>query len=538
MEMYGRLAKTAADCDVFFLYNGANIHPEFLSCLSTYNIYSCFDDPESSADLSAPVASAFDGVFYGNIAARYQYEHWGCDNLCWLPIFTAPGDVPTKKDGERLLETERDNDIVFVGEKNHYRKRRLEKLRSAFPQARCHGRNWPEGRIGEKRKSELLSRSKIGWNVHNSTGPINRRLFTLPAYGVMQLCDNKTGLGKIFDLDEEAVGFDTIPEAIELTRYFLEHSDERQYIAEKGFRRFWKEYHPQAIWNRIADQIDQWTSQNSIKKPVAALPERTIWNVLGNHKKQIRLKMGRLKRKTTRLMDRYRKTEKKHPVSRDERFYLEESLDAYVENPEMKGVNMARERLEKGQPFEWPNMLALNWAVTSIIRDAKKIVEIGSGTGPFADLAAIDSSRTIHCYEQDDYARSWAEKKRDHPNVFYHKKLETSLSKRYDLLVSIDVIEHVGEMRGFLEMCAALARRAVFSTPNRHVVRNPKDMGPPLYAPHVREFVPGELYWILRQYYRDVYLYHMPDVYVPWLEPMTIVTHGTPIIAECKDPIR
>jgi len=28
----------------------------------------------------------------------------------------------------------------------------------------------------------------------------------------------------------------------------------------------------------------------------------------------------------------------------------------------------------------------------------------------------------------------------------------------------------------------------------------------------------------------------MPDVFVPWLQPMTLATHGTPIIAECIHP--
>ena len=89
-------------------------------------------------------------------------------------------------------------------------------------------------------------------------------------------------------------------------------------------------------------------------------------------------------------------------------------------------------------------------------------------------------------------------------------------------------------MNHFLSFCSKMAQRAIFSTPNRDVVRGPDDMGPPIYPPHVREFNAGELYWILRQYYKDISLYHMPDVYVPWLEPMNLLTKGTPIIAECN----
>ena len=82
-----------------------------------------------------------------------------------------------------------------------------------------------------------------------------------------------------------------------------------------------------------------------------------------------------------------------------------------------------------------------------------------------------------------------------------------------------------------------MAPRAIFSTPNRTIVRGSLDLGPPVYPAHVREFSPGEIYWILKQYYEEVVLYYMPNVYVPWLEPMTILTQGTPIIAECTGPI-
>jgi len=221
----------------------------------------------------------------------------------------------------------------------------------------------------------------------------------------------------------------------------------------------------------------------------------------------------------------------------DERFCLEEKVLPYIENPEMKGVNMAKERLAKGEPFEWPNMLALNWAVTSLIRDAKKIIEIGSGTGPFAEYASLVKEREIHCFEEDDYARSWAEQNRSHPNVIYSKYYTSNSEGKFDLLVSLDVFEHVADMRGFLSFCRQKAPRAIFSTPNRVVVRSAQDIGPPTYPPHVREFSPGEIYWILKQYYSEIFLYCMPDVYVPWLVPMDIATPGTPIIAECHGPL-
>lgn len=536
MQMYAQLQEAASACDVFLLYNGANIHPDFLQYLPTFNVYCCFDDPENSANLSAPVAKAFDAVFYGNIGSRFQYESWGCSRLAWLPIFTAPRDIPSFQDGEKYLQAKRDVPVCYIGEKNFYKRRRLDTLSNAFPSSQCFGSGWGGGYVDESKKAEIYRRSKIGWNLHNSTGPINRRLFTLPAYGVMQICDNKTGLGHIFQLGVEAVGFDTISEAIELTQYYLEHEDDRLIIAENGFRRFWEDYHPTAIWARVARQINEWHTVEKISSKRSPLPRKHFsHSLISAGKKPLHMSLTlveNIKRMSCNIVCREKVLDDQR-LQFEEGVCLEERISPYVENPEMKGVNMAKERLAHGEPFEWPNMLALNWAATSLIGNAKRIVEIGSGTGPFAEFASAVPDRELICVEEDDFARSWAQENRAHPNVSYVKHLQAKNKDEFELLVSIDVFEHVNDMRGFLDFCSQLAPRAIFSTPNREVVRGGEDMGPPTYAPHVREFSPGELYWILRQYYRDVFLFYMPDVYVPQLLPMNILTKGTPIIAEC-----
>jgi len=542
--MYRELQAAAEDRDVLLLYNGANIHPEFLACLPTFNVYCCFDDPESSRDLSAPVAPSFDAVFYGNVASRFQYESWGCRRLAWLPIFTSPTDVPDREEGERLILAERTIEVSLVCEANRHRRKRLAALARAFPGARCHGSGWSAGRIGEKEIHDLYARTKIGWNVHNSTGPINRRLFTLPGFGVLQICDNKTGLGQIFRLDREAVGFDTIPEAIEKTRYYLDREEDRREIARNGWLRYWEEYHAGAVWNRIAQQVTSWMADPGVdrNRPVLHLPSGRPSggeSAAGKAREGLRrvAEAGRV------LLGRHGTGGNPAPEAEvprralDERHILGEEVFAYRENPGMPGVNLARERLARGEPFEWPNMLALNWAVTSLIGDARTIVEIGSGTGAFARFAALDPRRSLHCFEEDDFAREWAEKNRASPNVSYFRTYEGNLKNPYDLLVAVDVVEHATDLNGFLSFCAGLAPRAVFTTPNRTAVRGPGDSGPPAYPPHVREFDAGEFYWILRLLYGEVHLYHMPDVNVPWLEPMTIGETGTPIVAHCRSPL-
>lgn len=531
LNLYDRLQDAAQDCDVLLNYNGVNIHPDLLSYLPTFNVYGCFDDPEASHSVSQPVASAFDAVFFGNAASRFQYEGWGCKRLAWLPIFNAPGDVPGSVPKQEIFRHKRGVDIAMVGAVNPFRERRMEALAKAFPQAQCYGDGWPNGRISDRQMHELYRCTRIGWNVHNSTGPINRRLFALAGFGVMPLCDNKTGLGQIFKLGEEAVGFDTIPEAIELTHYYLKHEDERRRISEAAYDRFWRDYHATAIWSRIAEQLRQWEAVG--QKPQASrLPRPNHLQIVTDTAVFARRQGGRVVRAAKRAInaDGHLPTKRRRI---DESFYIGKHVTPYHENTEMRGVNMAEQRLDNGDPLDWPNILALNWAVTSLIGKATRIVEVGSGTGPFAEYASTDRARTIDCLEDDEFARGQAIKLRSRPNVRYRKTSEVDPDRDYELLVSVEVIEHVADLSSFLSFCRRMAPRAIFSTPNRLAVRGCDDTGPPPYAPHVREFSAGELYWLLRHHYASVNLYHMPDVFVPWLEPMTIADQGTPIIAEC-----
>ncbi len=534
MNMYRRLRAAAVDCDVLLAYNGANIHPDFLKCLTTYNVFCCFDDPESSAKLSEPVAKHFDAVFHGNIASQFQYQHWGCEKRAWLPIFNAPMDVPDQAEREALFANDRTCDTALICERHSgFRHQRLEKLASAFPNATFYGDGWPQGRISQSKLFDLYRNLKIGWNIHNSTGPINRRLFQLPAFGVMQICDNKCGLGQIYRLGEEAVGFDTIHEAIELTRYYLEHDDERRRIAEKGYERFWKDYHAAAIWQRIVKQLKSWGAKRKEQRPknLPLLPG-------SDPKSIIRPVLQKVKRNFITHRTRFTKTKfanSSHPSLRSEYFCLSKSVKAYHENMESCGENAAKERLLKYGFLDWPNILALNWAITALIGPAKKIVEIGSGTGPFAEFASVDPSREIHCYEKDGFAREQAIALRSHDNVHFFDALAPEQGK-FDLLVAVEVIEHIQDLAPFLHLCRRMAPTAIITTPNRHAVRPAGDLGPPAYPYHVREFDAGEVYMMLRSQYRDVALYCMPDIYVPWIVPMTIREKGTPIIAYCQDP--
>lgn len=267
LNLYAKLKHKLTRFDVFVCFNGANIHPDFASILDPVTVYGCFDDPESSNKLSKPVVHAFDIAMIGNIAEVQTYRDWGVPCVHWWPLGFRVNDYCPNLSRNKILNGERSHEVVLLCERvEQYRKERVDKFASQFPAGAYYGRGWPSGFLSEDRRIPLLQDSQIGINIHNSSGPINFRTFYLPANGVMQVCDNKHHLGKIFLLGKEVLGFDTIDEAIDITRYYLNNEYERRIIAANGFKRVIADYNEVACFKRMTDVVANFISNNESKK--------------------------------------------------------------------------------------------------------------------------------------------------------------------------------------------------------------------------------------------------------------------------------
>ena len=547
LRCYEAIRDECWDADVFFSY-GAGIHPEFLNYLPTFNCYFFCDDPEDSPWQSANVASAYDAAFYANIASCFQYENLGCRRHSWLPIFTAPGDVPPKVDGKKILGSLRSEQIVFGGgldDYSSYRGRRLRKLSEAFPDALCYGRGWTKGEKNYSELAQLYRRTQIGWNIHRTTGPINRRMFQLPAHGVMQICDNKTGLGQIFKLGKEVVGFDTIDEAIELTKYYLEHDAEREAIARAGYERFWKDYHAEANWARLRDQLLEWGLKPGERKSGVKqkLPSRNVSYFFGVARKTLQTEAQRLTRSTKAAKREYLR---KDPwwkiyerVFTSEAVYLPEYsecgdggslsvLEATSRRPldgtervaggaeEKEHVPMAGETpaLHRETPAlhkkasTTPQDGALRWAMTQLIGGAKQIGIFDPRGEELERYASVDSMRGV--------VRISA------PLNFSEQQL--------DLLLCVPDSTDSHAMASHLRAFSKIAPAAVFGFPIKTKKNDEQNLTPP-------DQNANSVYWMLKALYEEVSVFEMPDSVVPWLEPAKCGGKPGALVATAKSPL-
>ncbi len=537
LNIYRQLVEMASDRDVLINFNGANIHPEWLKDLSTFNVYICWDDPESSEMLSKPVAKFFDFAFSGNAACVPLYQSWGVKRCDFLPLCCPDSEVDPSMTVERILAGEREVDLVFLGEReSSWRQPRLDRLQAAFPQAIMQGRGWPAGFLPAEQKLPLYTRAKIGWNLHNSVGPVNLRTYALPANGVMEICDNKCRLGQLFELGREVVGFDTIEECIELTRYYLAHEQERREIAARGFERVMRDYTEEKQWERLLKTIEPYVELKRKGKL-----DTPIYNSSSEQATQGKsIVAGKVERAVKRAFHRVgfdiKRLEPSERQNEGQDTAKPSSAISYEENPEAGPANWSEKmaRVAKGESFEWPNMVALNWAVATMVGPARRIVELGGGTGCFAYEVSVDPKRFVLCSDFDKEAIRWARKNRSRENIKYLDRPVTPDDGPFDLLVAIDVIEHLQDYRSFLETCFSLAPRAIITTPNKSRVQQSATASPPSYYQHVREWTAGEFYWVLQTFYQSVKLYAMPNIYIPKLEPIKITDSLTPLVAVCE----
>jgi hypothetical protein len=262
LEMYSSLLEYVQNSDVLILYNGANLHPEFVKLLHILKVYTAGDDPESTDILTKPIARFFNIHLINNIACLQMYRDWGLKQVHFWPL----GSLNTIDELADINEenirdlTKRTTPIIFCGGYTSWRYERMQKLIKSFPSAFVAGQGMPQGYISSDELAKRYRGSQIGWNLHNSTGPINFRTYDLPSYGVMQICDNKKTLGEIYQLNKEVIGFDTIDECIELTKYYQDSPEEQRDIALAGWQRWEKDYHPDQVWLRLTNIVDTYYS--------------------------------------------------------------------------------------------------------------------------------------------------------------------------------------------------------------------------------------------------------------------------------------
>ena len=287
-------------------------------------------------------------------------------------------------------------------------------------------------------------------------------------------------------------------ECIDLTRYYLEHDDERRSIAANGLVRYVRDYSEPRLWSYFGRQLAEW--RDEVNETGSRAPR---WQPAARSPG-----IGRVVRRAA------------------ERALERAGLELRRIGPVAERAHSDARAPSGDRP---PDTDALGWAIAALVGEATRIAEIGGGCA-FAHEAAADPDRAVVCADLDRAALDVARKQRARTNLAYLDRPLVPGDGPFDLVVAVDALARAEDFRGFLHSCIALAPRLLAAIPNRACASASATRG--------RAWNAGELYWVLRCFFAEVALYALPDARVPQLVPVEADTAYSPLVASCAGPLR
>jgi len=246
-------------------------------------ILGCFDDPQKTYLQTLPVLWAYHGAYYCSpsysrtMPFQEALEGFGMKNSYWFPLsytYPTPGHVSAVE----ASWSKRAAHAVYIGKCYGDKVDKLALFNKAVGgRLNVYGQGWPLGGLAgfvaplkgrrffpkwvrpvtEEQKRNVYLSSLIGFNIHlgdcEETG--NMRMYEVPMHGAMLLCD-EAGCNvheAIFEPDREAVYYRSIDEAAGKCLYYLEHPEEAIAIAQRGFQRAVRDYHPKKVLKDLLD---------------------------------------------------------------------------------------------------------------------------------------------------------------------------------------------------------------------------------------------------------------------------------------------
>jgi len=283
---YGSISQVFKDvlrCDI---YKGANVggicaaNRDIIEIAKTYHpkyvIYPCnFSGIVTEATLTAlrrmgciVVADFFDDDVYFEPLSRWmlpcidyvvthvrtlvaEYERLG--SRCILtPAIPMNPSLLRKLDNQEKLY-----DATFVGTLHSYRRDYLADMASrGITVSYLGGGN--ENKLPYARMVKVFNQSRINLNFASGEGRriIVGRVFEVTLCGGFLLTEYHPDLEHWFEIGREIVCFETAAEAAEKIRYHLQHSDEREEIAARGYSRALRDYSGPEILRKLFLEIE------------------------------------------------------------------------------------------------------------------------------------------------------------------------------------------------------------------------------------------------------------------------------------------
>ena len=131
-------------------------------------------------------------------------------------------------------------DVTFVGQAHGDRIQVIRELKKNGINIETWGAGWKNGRLSQVEMIKVFNQSKINLNLGKaSVGGVNEikaRDFEIPGCGGFMITgSSKDEVVEYYDIGKEVVHYESVQDLIDKVKYYLNHDDEREAIAEAGY---------------------------------------------------------------------------------------------------------------------------------------------------------------------------------------------------------------------------------------------------------------------------------------------------------------
>ena len=230
----------------FFYASGQHVSDALLAELASRGIWSVImglDDKQQLVRPHDPVS----GQPHQLRVARQVDLYWTTFRA-GAPLVTSAGGRPWyQPEGAHpafhaARETERDLDVVFIGQAYGYRRALVDYLRARGFRVEARGRGWPAGHVSFDETIALYNRAKvvlgIGGVGHMRTiAHLKGRDFEVPMTGALYLTSFNPELADFYDIGREILCYSSFEDCAETLSWILRDPSKAERIRRSGHER-------------------------------------------------------------------------------------------------------------------------------------------------------------------------------------------------------------------------------------------------------------------------------------------------------------
>ena len=246
-------------------------HPKYVLCLATR-----YEFLPSTFDMIRKEGSIVIKWFFDDEHRFDDYSKWWVPHLDYcvthdieaVPKYRALGarvihafpceGIPINRDWSNIEEK---YDVSFVGKKPlPGREQYINEIRKRSIPVHVLGDGW--GRyLPFEEMIDICRTTKINLHFSRVVGStrlgLKGRISIVCLAGGFLLAEYVPGIEKYFEIDREIVCFKNVEEMIDKINYYLNHDEERQAIAQAGWKRAINEYTPFHMLSRVFGEIEK-----------------------------------------------------------------------------------------------------------------------------------------------------------------------------------------------------------------------------------------------------------------------------------------